>query len=217
MEINFLKDDSEDTQIPYDEAVEEGRNLVSMMKENQFELGRIANQIEPKYGEETLGLFAEEIGIDYGTLKSYRTTYRAWKDMPARPAGFSVAKALNQHPNRADIIHETPELTVKEAVEKMKQWKAESSASEKGKKLPSDYGVHRNMKQIVSALDDFLSDKSVLTKMILEIRDHPNTDARYFQDIIEALGNLSLRIHTLTEIPFFKPESDTVKEEAEAD
>jgi hypothetical protein len=42
----------------YYEAVVEGRKLVSLLKDRQFELGRIAAQLEPKYGDETLGRFA---------------------------------------------------------------------------------------------------------------------------------------------------------------
>jgi hypothetical protein len=216
MAIHFLKDDDGDKQIPYDEAVVNGRNIVLTMKENQFELGRIADKLEPKYGDHTLERFAEDIGIDHGTLKSYRTTYKAWKDMPARPPGYSVAKVLNRHPNRADIIQETPDITVKEAEKKMLEWKKEHSA-EKGRTFQTDYAVHKNAKQIISALNEFLSDKSVLTSMILEIHDQPAIDPRYIQDIIEALGKVSLRIQTLIETAFHKSEPDTVKEEVEVE
>jgi hypothetical protein len=109
---NPLQGDNADKKIPYDDAVEKGRTIVSSMKNMQFELGQIADQLEPKYREETLKRYAEEIGIDYGTLKSYRTTHKAWKDAPVRPP-FSVAKALNRHPRRADIIQENPDITVK--------------------------------------------------------------------------------------------------------
>jgi hypothetical protein len=77
---NPLQGDNADKKIPYDDAVEKGRTIVSSMKNMQFEFGQIADQLEPKYREETLKRYAEEIGIDYGTLKSYRTTHKAWKD-----------------------------------------------------------------------------------------------------------------------------------------
>ena len=174
----ILKEDEDDyeDQIPYDKAVEEGRNLVSAMKDSQFELGRIADRLEAKYEEHTLERFAEEIGIDHGTLKSYRTTYRAWKDKPARPAGFSVAKALNRHPNRADIIQETPTLSVKEAEKKMLEWKKEHSTGGKRKTLSTDNAIYRSKTRIIREIKDFLSDTSDLTGMIWEITDLPDTD-----------------------------------------
>ena len=93
MDTHIGNDDDGDEKIPYDEAVVNGRNLVSSMKDIQFELGQIASKLEPKYGDETLGRYAEEIGIEFGTLKSYRATYRKWKNEPVRPKSFSVAKA----------------------------------------------------------------------------------------------------------------------------
>jgi hypothetical protein len=212
MAINLLKDDYE--VFPYDEAVVEGRNLVSSMKDSQFELGRIADKLEPKYEERTLERFAEEIGIDHGTLKSYRTTYRAWKDQPARPPGYSVAKALNRHPNRADIIQETPELTVLEAEKKMLEWKKEHSA-EKGRKPPTDNAVRRSKIRIIREIKDFLSDTSELTGMIWEITDRPSIDPSELEAIKEALREASLRIDMMIKA-FPKSEPDTVKDEAEA-
>jgi hypothetical protein len=214
MAITFLKDDDGDKQIPYDEAVVEGRNLVSSMKDIQFELGRIADKLEPKYEERTLERYAEEIKIDHGTLKSYRTTYRAWKDMPARPAGFSVAKALNRHPNRADIIQETPELSVKEAGKKMQEWKKEHSTGGKRRTLSTDNAIYRSKTRILRQIKDFLSETSDLRGMIWEITDLPNIDSSYLEEIVEALREASLRINTMIEIAFHKSKTDIVLDQS---
>ena len=222
MPIDFGPDEDGNEQIPYDDAVVEGRKLVSSMKDNQFELGRIAGRVEPKYGEQTLERLAEEIGIDYGTLKSYRTADRAWQDIPVRPKSFSVAKALNRHPNRADIIQEKPDMSVKEAENVMREWKKERRAVEKGKTLRSDYGLHRNTKKVVREVNWFLSENGELMGMILEIRDHPDPDKdpRYMEEIVEALAKASLRINTLIESVYHRSKQDTVldpsKDEVEA-
>ena len=173
MDITIVKDD-EDKPIPYDDAVETGRNLIRAMKDSQFDLGRVADKLEPKYGDETLQHYAEDIGIDYGTLKSYRTTYKAWKDEPVRPRSFSVAKVLNRHPDKADIIQETPELSVKEAEEKMQEWKNERGADGKRRK-PSPSKTPSRL-EIVREIDAFLSEFSDLTGMIWEITDDPDID-----------------------------------------
>jgi hypothetical protein len=167
-DTNIPKDDSEDKQIPYDQAVEDGRKLVTSMKDSQFELGRIADKLEPKYGEHTLERFAEDIGLDYGTLKSYRTTYKAWKDEPVRPRSFSVARALNRLPDKAFHIEKHPDMTVHDAELMVQGLKTERSAGRKRRK-PSKM-------LIISEIKGFLSETSDLTGMIWEITDLPDTD-----------------------------------------
>ena len=216
MEINILKDDFEDIQIPYDEAVKDGRNLVSLMKDSQFELGQIADKLEPKYGDETLQRFSEDIGIEYGTLKSYRTTYKAWKHEPVRPRSFSVAKALNRLPDKAFHIEKHPDMTVHDAELMMQGLRTERSAGGKRRTLQSDNAIYKSRTQIVREIKDFLSDTSELTGMIWAITDLANIDASYLEEIVKALREASLRINMMIEIAFPKSKPDTVKDEAEA-
>jgi hypothetical protein len=211
MEIQLVNDDHGDEQIPYDEAVVRGRNFVLAMKDSQFELGQLADRLEPKYGDENLGRYAEEIGIDHGTLKSYRATYRAWKDEPVCPS-YSVARALNPHPRKADIIQETPELTVKEAEAKVEQWRTESSAAKERK--PSKRRKPNKL-LILQEINDFLSHTNELTAMIWEFTDDPpHVDPSDQEDIVEALRAASDRIDT-TIRAFPRPQSDTALEESE--
>jgi hypothetical protein len=44
---------------------------------------------------------------------------------------ISVAKALNGHPHRADIIQERPDITVKQAEKEIQQWKQAGRAQKK--------------------------------------------------------------------------------------
>jgi hypothetical protein len=201
MDIAFVPDDPEE-QIPYDEAVERGRNLVLVMKDSLFELGRITDRLEPKYGDSTLQRFAEEIGIDYGTLKSYRTTHKAWKDKSVRPKSFSVAKALNPHPRKAEIIQEKPDISVNDAVKEVETWKQERRAEKKKSATHaprSEHAIHMTTGRIISTLNDFLSAESTLTAMILELVDELDADSSNISDIVEALGNVPLRAHTIIE------------------
>jgi hypothetical protein len=207
MAIDFEQEEDGREKIPYDEAVEEARNIVSsMMKDHQMELGRIASRLEPKYGDQTLEHFAKEIKIDYGTLKSCRTAYNAWKDIPVRPKSFSVAKVLNRHPNRADIIQETPDITVAEAEKKMLEWKKERGAS-RTRRAPSKI-------RIIQKINELLSETSDLTGMIWEITDIPDIDPSDLEDIKEALREAIFRINRMIEIAFPKSEPDIVMDQS---
>jgi hypothetical protein len=219
VDIAFVPDDPKD-QIPYDEAVEQGRRLVLVMKDSQFELGKIADRLEPKYGDSTLQRFAEDIGIDYGTLKSYRTTQKAWKDQPARPKGFSVAKALNPHPRKAEVIQEKPDISVKEAEKEVQTWKEERRTEKKNgaTEAPrSDHAIHMTTGKIVTEIDNFLAEGSKLTAMILELIDDLEPRSSHGANVIKALENASERIQTLSEIISDAIKPDTVMDQAEAD
>jgi hypothetical protein len=60
MEIDYDQDE-----IPYNDAVERAREIVSDMEPSHFELGALANKLEPKYGEDTLLQFAGDIGLPF--------------------------------------------------------------------------------------------------------------------------------------------------------
>src|SRR5215213_4204996 len=60
------------TEIPYEDAVHEAAQIVKAITSRQMRLGELAHRIEPRYGDQTLLHFANEIGIEPGTLKNYR-------------------------------------------------------------------------------------------------------------------------------------------------
>src|SRR5262245_19890963 len=77
--------------IEFDEAVVEGKKLVKELHSNENKLGELADRLEPKYGDKTLDRFAKEIGVNAGTLKRWRSTYRKWKGIEApEPVSASV-------------------------------------------------------------------------------------------------------------------------------
>ncbi len=106
-------------EIDYDEAVRRGRVIMHEMRDYQLELGELAHQLEPRYGDETLAQFAADIGVDYETLKTYSTTYRAWRNEPGHRPSFSVMRTLNRHPHKYQIYQESPTTSVQDAKEEI--------------------------------------------------------------------------------------------------
>ena len=122
----------------YKDAVIRCRALIIHISDYQFDIGEWAHNIETRYGENTFYQFAAEIGIDVATLRAYRATYRKWKDQPAHPKSFSVARALNMHPQKYEIWQEYRKerteldeildrdgMSVGQAKREMKRWREE--------------------------------------------------------------------------------------------
>jgi hypothetical protein len=79
-------------------------------------LGELADGLKPIYGDKTLARFAKKIGLSADRLNRCRSVYRAWKGIEApSPKSDGVARALQAHPNRAEILKNNPNLTVREA------------------------------------------------------------------------------------------------------
>jgi hypothetical protein len=111
-----------DDLINFDKAVAKGKELVAKLKTQdkvvhitEMELGELADRLETKYGDKTLERFAKDIGIGAARLKRCRSVYRAWKGKEAPGAPFAVAKELEAHPLRDEIIRERPNLTKRQA------------------------------------------------------------------------------------------------------
>src|SRR5215475_14309332 len=116
--------------INYDEAIREGQAIVAkiegQMRHEKMRLGELADKLEPKYADRTLAKFAAEIGIAACTLERHRSVYRAWKENPAPgPVSYAVLRALQDHPDRADIVKNTPDLTQAEARKLMRPYRGE--------------------------------------------------------------------------------------------
>jgi hypothetical protein len=95
--------------------IERGKVLVKNLSNNQYALGELANKIEKQYESDSLGEFANAIGINYNTLKGYRYVWRRWEESKAKPRNFSVAKALASYKNRDQYIKQYPNATEEEA------------------------------------------------------------------------------------------------------
>lgn len=107
--------------VRYDEAVRQAKKLTAQY---QWEIGDLANRLEPKYGDQTLKRFAEDIGIPYSTLRKYTLTAGAYpENVRARTISFDTHKELASHPDRVTILDSKP--TRDEAREIMKERKRE--------------------------------------------------------------------------------------------
>jgi len=94
-------------------------------------LGELAAQVETNYGESSLKVFAKDIGMALCTLQRSRSTWRAWAEISATPPKlYSVAQELQAHPDRAQIITNNPNITVREARKKSQEWKEEQQQSD---------------------------------------------------------------------------------------
>jgi hypothetical protein len=108
----------------YDAAVAEARQIIATAESGRMRLGELAAQVETNYGESSLKAFAKDIGMALCTLQRSRSIWRAWAEISATPPKlYSVAQELQAHPDRAQIITDNPNITVREARKKTQEWK----------------------------------------------------------------------------------------------
>ena len=110
----------------YEQCVEKGRAAVLAEGENRWVQGDLAIIVPKKYGAQTLERFAQDIGLEYGTLRNRMAVARAWPQNAPRGA-FSVCRELTPHPDRHAILAREPLMTVEEAREIMRAYKATSN------------------------------------------------------------------------------------------
>jgi len=107
----FPQDAAEPGLNDYDWSVEQGRAAIKhadkVQQQLQWTLGDLALKLQPKYGDATLQHFAEDLGVNYTTLKQYRQAAAAFPEKDARPS-FSVGYALRNEPDRADLAESVP-------------------------------------------------------------------------------------------------------------
>jgi hypothetical protein len=120
-------------------AVVIGKRMLVQEEKNQWRWGEIASTIEPKYGEATLEKYAEEVGINYTTLRNCEATWQAWKEFALRRAiSFSAARELNSHPKRFEIAKKNLKLTFNQAREIMQRYR--DRPKPESKPIPSKNG-----------------------------------------------------------------------------
>jgi hypothetical protein len=111
----------------FDEAVREGKEILAQMDEaerGQFRLGALAHQVKTRYNDRTLAKFAAKLDIAKCTLERYRTVYRAWEGKLAPgpiSTSYAALRELATHPDREKIIRENPNITKREAHERMRK------------------------------------------------------------------------------------------------
>jgi hypothetical protein len=172
------KDEINGDVISYDDAV---ARVKESDQKYQWILGEIASKLEPKYGENTLERFAEEIGRNYNTLRNYMTTYRAWKDELDRPRFFSVAQELAILPSekKKEVLQEKPDITFNEARELVHEFK--------NNELKNNVFKNERLEErfLLPTIDDATFD------LMTEIMSFVSRKLKKFDEIINAQDYLS--------------------------
>lgn len=109
----------------YDQYVVEGKAAVK----HQWVLGDLAIKVSElnTYGEGKLERYARDIGVEYKTLQNYQAVAKAWEISLRRDILFSIAMVLVTHPDRVAVVARDPHMTVEEAREIMRAYKAETN------------------------------------------------------------------------------------------
>lgn len=96
---------AESSSASWREHVTSGREVMARLSACKWELGDLALAVATRYGEASLSRYAAEIGVDPGTLMSYRTVAAAYPEKSRRPENsWSAHQALAAQPDRADLL-----------------------------------------------------------------------------------------------------------------
>lgn len=110
----------------YERYVEEGRAAVLSEGESRWIEGDLAISVSEMKNYGDLKRFATDIGIEYSTLQGRKNVAKSWpKTLPR--GSFSLARELVTHPDRHAIFAANPDMTVEEAREIMRTYKATSN------------------------------------------------------------------------------------------
>ena len=134
--------------ISWDDYVAEGKRLVAESKrlvaeaeqmiatadQYGWQLAELADQVVAIYKEHKLAKFASEIGVSHCAIKRRRSTFRNWKETLKGDPGlllrlsYSVARALEKHPDREKLIKENPGMSRRQATALIKAFRAETES-----------------------------------------------------------------------------------------
>jgi hypothetical protein len=88
--------------LDWDTLVQIGRQIAYA---GQWVLGDLATQVGTVYGEHSLEKYADEIGVEYDTLRRYRDISRAFPETATRGAQpWSVHRVLAAQPDRLKLV-----------------------------------------------------------------------------------------------------------------
>ena len=98
---------------------------------SMWTLGDLAAQVGKVYGEDRLGQFAKDVGVNPATMRRVRSVAMAFPDTTGLRSlvSFSVAKVLAGHPARLAIAQANPGITVTEARELVGRKQRKSAAA----------------------------------------------------------------------------------------
>lgn len=105
----------------WNDLVRRGRSATERLGQAKWELGDLACEVETTYNGGQLQAFADEIGVDYSTLRDYCQVARAFVAMTTNrgKACWTVYKLLAGREDRYDILAEREHWTVNEMHERL--------------------------------------------------------------------------------------------------
>lgn len=122
----------------WDLLVEEGFKLVRAQENMNWAIGDLACEVMTGYGMNTLEKYANEIALNYNTLKACCATSQAWPQKVKRITFWSVHQILNVHPDREKIIEENPNITWREAKDKVREYHATTGSEKAARKIEEE-------------------------------------------------------------------------------
>ena len=91
------------TQLDWDGLVQLGRTIEYASK---WTMGDLACQVGTRYGENNLGKFSVQVGVDYSTLRDYKQVSQAYpaESVVRTTHSWSVYKVLAAQPDRVELV-----------------------------------------------------------------------------------------------------------------
>jgi hypothetical protein len=98
----------------YSRMVKAAQVKLASQSQANWDLGDIALNIEPIYGEETLQRLVDDIGIEYKTLLDYRWVAQAYEESERSGNSWTVHQVFAGQPDRVALVRQKS-WTVREA------------------------------------------------------------------------------------------------------
>jgi hypothetical protein len=172
----------------YQAAVKEGKAIVADVSGKQWALGDLALKVEKKYGENRLEQFVVDINFPGAacTLGRYRSVCLAFPKTGGRPRFFASAQILQSYDDRIQIVTANPNISVPEAREIMRKWRAEHPDEDH-----PDVGQAEEDDQIVEEEADTAPTPEAATSTDKEQENEWSADNRAWErDLDVTLNNL---------------------------
>jgi hypothetical protein len=143
----------------YDVAVK----ALQKISQDNWLIGEIADSVEPKYGDDTLGKLAEESGVSFSTIKNCRNVWRAYDEKVPRGTNWSVCREFASQPDRFELIeHQWSVREAREEIQKRNANKPKKKPKEKAKPKEPETQEQIDERTFREARDDLINTLTML-------------------------------------------------------
>jgi hypothetical protein len=177
----------------YGELVLEGRAAVRAGEDASWRIGELSAKVASGYSEGKLAQYAADIGLSLNTLQHLRRAWKAFEKLPRGNLSMKAAKALaaiKDKKERTRIVKENPEITARQAEEKVREIKQKQKAA----RVPSKKkAISRDIVEVIGTISGML-----LGDDIQQLLDGSLT-VEERQKLSDALWGLSERVRRATD------------------